>query len=144
MAHLRPGTVLTGNNKIGNYVETKKVVMGEGSQASHLTYLGDAEVGRNVNFGCGTITCNYDGVNKYKTTIEDDVILWGQVAVNKDLTIGKGAVLLGTSAIDKSIEGNKVYFGAPAMEARKKWQELALIRRLPKMYEQLNKLTKDA
>ena len=62
MAHLRPGTVLAGHNKIGNFVETKKAHIGEGSKASHLTYLGDAEVGREVNIGCGTITCNYDGV----------------------------------------------------------------------------------
>ena len=72
MAHLRPGTVLTGNNKIGNFVETKKAVIGEKSQASHLTYIGDATLGKNVNIGCGTITCNYDGVNKYQTIIEDD------------------------------------------------------------------------
>ncbi len=76
--------------------------------------------------------------------VEDDVILWGQVAINKDITVGKGAVLLGTSSIDKSIEGNKVYFGAPAIEARKKWKELVLIRKLPEMYETLNNLTKDA
>ena len=69
MSHLRPGTVLVGNNKIGNFVETKKAVIGEKSQASHLTYIGDATLGKNVNIGCGTITCNYDGVNKYQTTI---------------------------------------------------------------------------
>ncbi|MCF6179606.1 MAG: bifunctional UDP-N-acetylglucosamine diphosphorylase/glucosamine-1-phosphate N-acetyltransferase GlmU, partial [Geopsychrobacter sp.] len=73
MAHLRPGTELLGDNKIGNFVETKKARFEEKSQASHLTYIGDAEVGKNVNFGCGTITCNYDGVNKHKTIIEDDV-----------------------------------------------------------------------
>lgn len=76
--------------------------------------------------------------------IEDDVILWGQVAVNKDIVIGKGAVLLGTSATDKSLMGNKVYFGAPAEEARMKWKEMALIRKLPEMWERLNDLTKDA
>ncbi|PLX75387.1 MAG: UDP-N-acetylglucosamine diphosphorylase/glucosamine-1-phosphate N-acetyltransferase, partial [Desulfuromonas sp.] len=63
MAHLRPGTVLAGHNKLGNFVETKKAELGERAQASHLTYLGDATIGRNVNIGCGTITCNYDGVN---------------------------------------------------------------------------------
>jgi len=73
MAHLRPGTVLAGHNKIGNFVETKKAQFGEGSKASHLTYIGDAEVGSKVNIGCGTITCNYDGVNKHKTIIEDGV-----------------------------------------------------------------------
>ena len=104
---------------------------------NHIQIGHDTYVGKRCLFASAVLVA---GV----TRIEDDVILWGQVAVNKDLTIGKGAVLLGTSAIDKSIEGNKVYFGAPAVEAREKWKELALIRRLPEMYEQLNKLTKDA
>jgi UDP-3-O-[3-hydroxymyristoyl] glucosamine N-acyltransferase len=104
---------------------------------NHIQIGHDTYVGKQCLFASAVIVA---GV----TRIEDDVILWGQVAVNKDLTIGKGAVLLGTSSIDKSIEGNKVYFGAPAIEARKKWKELVLIRKLPEMYEQLNKLTKDA
>jgi len=104
---------------------------------NHIQIGHDTYVGKRCLFASAVIVA---GVAR----IEDDVILWGQVAVNKDLTIGKGAVLLGTSAIDKSIEGNKVYFGAPAIEVRKKWKELALIRKLPEMYEQLNKLTKDA
>ena len=104
---------------------------------NHIQIGHDTYIGKRCLFASAVLVA---GV----THIEDDVILWGQVAVNKDLTIGKGAVLLGTSAIDKSIEGNKVYFGAPAVEARKKWQELALIRKLPEMYEQLKKLTKDA
>lgn len=104
---------------------------------NHIQIGHDTYIGKRCLFASAVLVA---GV----THVEDDVILWGQVAVNKDLRIGKGAVLLGTSAIDKSIEGNKVYFGAPAIEARKKWQELALIRKLPQMYEQLNKLTKDA
>ena len=70
MAHLRPGSYLEKDNKVGNFVELKKARMGEGSKASHLTYLGDAEIGKNVNIGCGTITCNYDGYNKYKTLVK--------------------------------------------------------------------------
>ncbi len=74
------------------------------------------------------------------TTIEDDVILWGRVAINKDLVVGKGAVILATSGVDKSIEGNgKVYFGAPAQEARKKWRELAALRQLPDLLRSMNK-----
>lgn len=68
------------------------------------------------------------------TTIEDDVILWARVAINKDVVIGKGAILLATSATDKSLEGGKTYFGAPAEEARKKWKELAMIKRLPELF----------
>ena len=103
MAHLRPGTVLTGKNKIGNYVETKKAVLGEGSQASHLTYIGDAEVGRNVNFGCGTITCNYDGVNKHKTTIEDDVFIGSDTQFVAPVTIGRNSLIAAGSTITKDV-----------------------------------------
>src|SRR6185436_14153034 len=66
-AHLRPGTKLARKVKVGNFVETKKAVFGEGAKASHLSYIGDAEVGADVNIGAGTITCNYDGKNKHKT-----------------------------------------------------------------------------
>ncbi len=103
MAHLRPGTVLTGNNKIGNYVETKKAVIGEGSQASHLTYIGDAEVGKNVNFGCGTITCNYDGVNKYKTIVEDDVFVGSDTQFVAPVTIGRNSLIAAGSTITKDV-----------------------------------------
>ena len=88
MAHLRPGTILNDHVKIGNFVETKKVVMGADSKASHLTYLGDAEVGRNVNIGCGTITCNYDGVNKHRTVIGDDVFIGSDVQLVAPVVVG--------------------------------------------------------
>ena len=71
-AHLRPEAHLEERARVGNFVETKNAVLGEGSKASHLSYLGDAEIGDGVNIGAGTITCNYDGVNKHKTIIEDD------------------------------------------------------------------------
>ena len=103
MAHLRPGTILTGHNKIGNYVETKKALLGEGSQASHLTYIGDAEVGKNVNFGCGTITCNYDGVNKYKTIVEDDVFVGSDTQFVAPVTIGRNSLIAAGSTITKDV-----------------------------------------
>jgi bifunctional UDP-N-acetylglucosamine pyrophosphorylase/glucosamine-1-phosphate N-acetyltransferase len=103
MAHLRPGTILTGNNKIGNFVETKKAVIGEKSQASHLTYIGDATLGKNVNIGCGTITCNYDGVNKYQTTIEDDVFVGSDTQFIAPVTIGRGSLIGAGSTITKDV-----------------------------------------
>ncbi len=103
MAHLRPGTVLSGNNKIGNFVETKKIQMGEKAQASHLTYLGDAEIGRNVNFGCGTITCNYDGVNKHKTIVEDDVFVGSDCQLVAPVKIGRNSLLAAGSTITKDV-----------------------------------------
>jgi bifunctional UDP-N-acetylglucosamine pyrophosphorylase/glucosamine-1-phosphate N-acetyltransferase len=103
MAHLRPGTVLTGNNKIGNFVETKKAVIGEKSQASHLTYIGDATLGKNVNIGCGTITCNYDGINKHQTTIEDDVFVGSDTQFIAPVTIGRGSLIAAGSTITKDV-----------------------------------------
>jgi bifunctional UDP-N-acetylglucosamine pyrophosphorylase/glucosamine-1-phosphate N-acetyltransferase len=93
MAHLRPGTVLNDHVKIGNFVETKKIVMGEGSKASHLTYLGDAEIGSNVNIGCGTITCNYDGVNKHRTIIGDDVFIGSDVQLVAPVEVGRNSLV---------------------------------------------------
>jgi bifunctional UDP-N-acetylglucosamine pyrophosphorylase/glucosamine-1-phosphate N-acetyltransferase len=103
MAHLRAGTVLAGDNKIGNFVETKKARLGRKSQASHLTYIGDAEVGERVNFGCGTITCNYDGVHKHQTTIGDDVFIGSDVQFVAPVTIGSGSLIGAGSTITRDV-----------------------------------------
>ena len=98
-ARLRPGTELGEDVHIGNFVETKKAKIGKGSKANHLTYLGDAVIGEKVNIGAGTITCNYDGVNKFQTTIEDGVFvgsnssLVAPVTLAADATIGAGSVI---------------------------------------------------
>ena len=98
-ARLRPGTVLADGVHVGNFVETKNTAMGEGSKANHLTYLGDAQVGRKVNVGAGTITCNYDGVNKSRTTIGDGAFIGSNaslvapVEIGEDATIGAGSVI---------------------------------------------------
>ncbi len=98
-ARLRPGTELAANTKVGNFVETKKAVVGEGSKINHLSYVGDASLGRNVNVGAGTITCNYDGVNKYKTVLGDGVFvgsntsLVAPVSVADQATIGAGSTI---------------------------------------------------
>ncbi|MCM0081012.1 bifunctional UDP-N-acetylglucosamine diphosphorylase/glucosamine-1-phosphate N-acetyltransferase GlmU [Geomonas sp. Red32] len=93
MAHLRPGCELMAKVKIGNFVETKKIVMGKGSKASHLTYLGDATIGTGVNIGCGTITCNYDGVKKHHTTIEDDVFVGSDVQLVAPVKVGRNSLI---------------------------------------------------
>ena len=103
MAHLRPGTVLAGHNKLGNFVETKKARIGHGSQASHLTYIGDATLGRNVNVGCGTITCNYDGVNKHQTIIDDDVFVGSDTQFVAPVHIGRGSLIGAGSTITKDV-----------------------------------------
>lgn len=103
---------------------------------NHIQIGHDTYIGKRCLFASAVLVA---GV----TRIEDDVILWGQVVVNKDLVVGKGAVVLAISAVDKSLEGGKTYFGAPAIEARSKWKEMAMIRRLPEMAEELNRLTRE-
>ena len=89
--------------KIGNFVETKKVVMGKGSKASHLTYLGDAEIGREVNIGCGTITCNYDGVKKHRTVIGDNVFVGSDVQFVAPVTIGAGSLIAAGTTVTRDV-----------------------------------------
>ena len=103
MAHLRPGSELGEHVKIGNFVETKKVVMGEGSKASHLTYLGDATIGSNVNIGCGTITCNYDGVNKHRTVIGDDVFVGSDVQFVAPVTVGRNSLIAAGTTVTRDV-----------------------------------------
>ncbi len=121
MAHLRPGTVLTGKNKIGNFVETKKSVLGQGSKASHLTYIGDAEVGSNVNIGCGTITCNYDGVNKHQTIIEDDVFVGSDTQFVAPVRIGRGALIGAGSTITRDVPADALALSRPEQKIIEGW-----------------------
>ena len=102
-AHLRPGTKLGAHVKIGNFVETKKAVFGEGAKASHLSYIGDADVGADVNIGAGTITCNYDGVNKHKTILEDGVFIGSDTQLVAPVKVGKGAYVGAGSTITKDV-----------------------------------------
>ena len=98
-ARLRSGTIMKNNSKVGNFVETKKTTIDINSKANHLTYLGDTKIGKNSNIGAGTITCNYDGVKKYKTKISDNVFvgsntsLVAPVKLEKDSIIGAGSVI---------------------------------------------------
>ncbi len=103
MAHLRPGSNLGDHVKIGNFVETKKIVMGAGSKASHLTYLGDADIGKDVNIGCGTITCNYDGVKKHRTIIGDNVFVGSDVQLVAPVTVGSNSLIAAGTTITKDV-----------------------------------------
>jgi bifunctional UDP-N-acetylglucosamine pyrophosphorylase/glucosamine-1-phosphate N-acetyltransferase len=102
-AHLRPGSKLGRHTKIGNFVETKKAIFGAGAKASHLSYIGDAEVGADVNIGAGTITCNYDGVNKHKTVLEDGVFIGSDTQLVAPVRVGKGAYVGAGSTITKDV-----------------------------------------
>jgi len=103
MAHLRPASELGPHVKIGNFVETKKIVMGEGSKASHLTYLGDSTIGRDVNIGCGTITCNYDGVKKHRTVIGDGVFVGSDVQFVAPVTVGANSLIAAGTTVTQDI-----------------------------------------
>ncbi|MBA2176991.1 bifunctional UDP-N-acetylglucosamine diphosphorylase/glucosamine-1-phosphate N-acetyltransferase GlmU [Halobacillus locisalis] len=102
-AHIRPQSSLEDDVKVGNFVEVKKASFGKGSKASHLSYIGDAEVGSGVNIGCGTITVNYDGQNKFLTTIEDDAFIGCNSNLVAPVTVGKGAYVAAGSTINEDV-----------------------------------------
>lgn len=107
-ARLRPGTELKTDAHVGNFVEMKKAVLGEGSKAGHLAYIGDALIGAGVNIGAGTITCNYDGANKHLTVIEDNVFVGSDTQLIAPVTIGKGATLGAGSTITRDVGENEL------------------------------------
>lgn len=107
-ARLRPGTELAKGGKIGNFVETKKARIGEGSKINHLTYIGDAEIGREVNVGAGTITCNYDGVNKSLTRIGDGAFIGSNSSLVAPVDIGAGATIGAGSTVTKTVTDNQL------------------------------------
>jgi bifunctional UDP-N-acetylglucosamine pyrophosphorylase/glucosamine-1-phosphate N-acetyltransferase len=102
-AHLRPGSSVAEGAHIGNFVELKKTALGRGSKASHLTYLGDATIGEGVNVGAGTITCNYDGVHKYPTIVEDGAFIGSDSQLVAPVRIGKGAYVAAGSSIVEDV-----------------------------------------
>ena len=107
-ARLRPGTVLKAKAKIGNFVEVKKSVMGEGAKASHLSYIGDAEVGAGANLGAGTITCNYDGYFKYKTVIGERAFIGSNSALVAPVKIGADAIVAAGSAVTRDVAAGEL------------------------------------
>lgn len=107
-ARIRPGTELKNKAKVGNFVETKKSVIGEGSKVNHLTYIGDSEIGKDVNVGAGTITCNYDGVNKSKTIIGDNAFIGSNSSLVAPVEIGEGATIGAGSTIAKNAPDGKL------------------------------------
>ncbi len=116
-ARLRPGTRLAAGVHIGNFVETKKANIGPGSKVNHLTYIGDAEIGAKVNVGAGTITCNYDGVNKHKTIIGDGAFIGSNTSLVAPVRVGKGATVGAGSAVSRNVpDGSLCLTRAPRKE----------------------------
>lgn len=122
-AHLRPGTHLGSNVHIGNFVEAKAAHVGEGSKANHLTYLGDVTIGRETNIGAGTITCNYDGFQKYKTTIGDRVQVGSDTTLIAPIAIGDDVYVATASTVRHDIPAGALVFNPREEQLREGWTE---------------------
>jgi bifunctional UDP-N-acetylglucosamine pyrophosphorylase/glucosamine-1-phosphate N-acetyltransferase len=124
-ARLRPGAELANNVKVGNFVEVKKSTIADGSKVNHLTYIGDAEIGTGVNVGAGTITCNYDGANKHKTTIGDNVFIGSGVELVAPVDIGAGATIGAGSTITKPAPDGELTLERAKQVTVKGWRKPA-------------------
>jgi len=120
-SHLRPGSEIGEGAHVGNFVETKKIKLGKGSKANHLTYLGDAEIGAGVNIGAGTITCNYDGVNKHKTVIDDGVFIGSDSTLVAPVRVGKGAYVAAASCITMNVPEDSLALGRARQVVKEGW-----------------------
>jgi bifunctional UDP-N-acetylglucosamine pyrophosphorylase / glucosamine-1-phosphate N-acetyltransferase len=120
-SHLRPGSEIGEGAHVGNFVETKKIKLGKGSKANHLTYLGDAEIGAGVNVGAGTITCNYDGVNKHKTTIDDGAFIGSDATLVAPVKIGKGSYVAAGSCITDDVPAESLGLGRARQVVKEGW-----------------------
>ena len=107
-ARIRPGTTLKEGSKIGNFVEIKKSTLGKKSKINHLTYIGDTSIGKSVNVGAGTITCNYDGVKKSKTIVEDGAFIGSNTSLVAPIRIGKKAIVGASSVITRNVKNGSL------------------------------------
>lgn len=120
-SHLRPGSDIGEGAHVGNFVETKKTKLGRGSKANHLTYLGDAEIGAGVNIGAGTITCNYDGVHKHTTVIEDGVFVGSDSTLVAPVKLGKGSYVAAASCITQDVPEDSLALGRSRQIVKEQW-----------------------
>jgi bifunctional UDP-N-acetylglucosamine pyrophosphorylase/glucosamine-1-phosphate N-acetyltransferase len=120
-SHLRPGSEISEGAHVGNFVETKKIRLGKGSKANHLTYLGDAEIGAGVNIGAGTITCNYDGVHKHKTVIDDGVFIGSDSTLVAPVSVGKNAYVGAASCITDDVPEDALAIGRGRQVVKEGW-----------------------
>jgi bifunctional UDP-N-acetylglucosamine pyrophosphorylase / glucosamine-1-phosphate N-acetyltransferase len=120
-SHLRPGSEIGEGAHVGNFVETKKIKLGKGSKANHLTYLGDADIGAGVNIGAGTITCNYDGLHKHKTVIDDGVFIGSDSTLVAPVRVGKGAYVAAASCITDDVPSDALAIGRSRQIVKEGW-----------------------
>ena len=119
--HLRPGVVVRKKAKVGNFVEMKKTDLGEGSKANHLSYLGDAKIGKGVNIGAGTITCNYDGIRKFQTVIGDGVFLGSDTQLIAPVTVGAGAIIAAGTTVTEDVPADALVIARVPQVNRAGW-----------------------
>jgi bifunctional UDP-N-acetylglucosamine pyrophosphorylase / glucosamine-1-phosphate N-acetyltransferase len=120
-AHLRPGTSLGTKVKIGNFVETKQATFGAGAKASHLSYIGDAEIGADVNIGAGTITCNYDGYQKHRTILEDGVFIGSDTQLVAPVKVGAGSYVGAGSTITRDVPPDSLALSRSPQKVHEGW-----------------------
>ena len=123
-SYLRPGSDIGEGAHVGNFVETKKIKLGKGSKANHLTYHGDSEIGAGVNICAGTITCNYDGVNKHKTIIADGVFIGSDSTLVAPVKVGKGAYVGAASCITEDVPEDARAIGRGRQIVKESWARL--------------------
>ncbi len=121
-ARIRPGTTLKSGSKIGNFVEIKKSTVGINSKINHLSYVGDTSVGKSVNIGAGTITCNYDGIKKSKTTIKDKVFIGSNSSLVAPVVLNKGSVIGAGSVITKNVNKNSLALTRSSQKEKKNYR----------------------
>jgi bifunctional UDP-N-acetylglucosamine pyrophosphorylase/glucosamine-1-phosphate N-acetyltransferase len=122
-ARIRPGTECADGVKIGNFVEAKNSQIGTGSKVNHLSYIGDTEMGAKVNIGAGTITCNYDGVNKFKTIIEDDVFVGSDTQLVAPVKIARGSTIGAGSTITRDTPADRLTLSRPKQVTIDTWKK---------------------
>ena len=120
-ARIRPGTILKSGSRVGNFVEIKKSNIGKKSKVNHLSYIGDSTLGKNVNVGAGTITCNYDGKKKHKTIIEDDAFIGSNSSIIAPVKIGKKSYIGSGSAISKNVKDDSLAVERSTQMEVKNW-----------------------
>jgi bifunctional UDP-N-acetylglucosamine pyrophosphorylase/glucosamine-1-phosphate N-acetyltransferase len=118
---MRPGSEIRKSGKLGNFVETKQAVIGEGSKVSHLTYVGDAELGQSVNIGAGCVTANYDGFTKSRTVIEDGVFVGSGTMMVAPITIGKGSLVAAGSTLTQDVPPDALAIARSQQSTKEGW-----------------------
>ena len=120
-AYIRPGSVIGDECKVGDFVEVKNSTMGDGSKSSHLTYIGDADIGKNVNLGCGVVFVNYDGTKKYRSKIEDDAFIGCNSNLVSPIEVGEGAYVAAATTVTENVPEDALCIGRSRMTIKENW-----------------------